>query len=65
MADYKMSGLSINRANNVITLTAEKVLPGKNRCPYLLRETDETNTHILNTKIREQSIKDPLQIMLP
>lgn len=43
--------------NDVITLTTQKVSPGKNKCQYILPGIDETNIHILNAKAGKHSIK--------
>jgi len=43
--------------NDVITLTTQKVSPGKNKCQYILPGIDETNIHILNAKTGKNSIK--------
>ena len=43
--------------NDVITLTTQKVSPGKNKCHHILPEIDETNIHILNAKTGKHSIK--------
>jgi hypothetical protein len=43
--------------NDVITLTTQKVSPGKNKCQHILPGIDETNIHILNAKTGKHSIK--------